>query len=214
MPGNFLFCQGTDDYLLTNYRSTGNILNAANHVIRNNKGRKEKTLWTAKGEGDKIRLRQFDTAYDEAEFIAEDVKEEVREGASYKDHAVLYRTNAQSRLLEEKFVAMSIPYKIVGGINFYARREIKDILAYLKTIDNGMDDLAVRRIINVPKRGIGLTTINRIQESAAQRGIGFYEALLAPDLIPGVGRSASKLDSFAALIEYFKGQAERQRGKV
>ena len=152
-----------------NYRSTGNILNAANHVIRNNKGRKEKTLWTAKGEGDKIRLRQFDTAYDEAEFIAEDVKEEVREGASYKDHAVLYRTNAQSRLLEEKFVAMSIPYKIVGGINFYARREIKDILAYLKTIDNGMDDLAVRRIINVPKRGIGLTTINRIQESAGPK---------------------------------------------
>ena len=193
-----------------NYRSTGNILSAANHVIRNNKGRKEKTLWTAKGEGEKIRLRQFDTAYDEAEFIAEDVRAEVREGASYKDHAVLYRTNAQSRLLEEKFVAMSIPYKIVGGINFYARREIKDILAYLKTIDNGMDDLAVRRIINVPKRGIGLTTINRIQESAAQRGIGFYEALLAPDLIPGVGRSASKLDSFAALIEYFKGQAERE----
>ncbi len=193
-----------------NYRSTGNILSAANHVIRNNKGRKEKTLWTAKGEGEKIRLRQFDTAYDEAEFIAEDVRAEVREGALYKDHAVLYRTNAQSRLLEEKFVAMSIPYKIVGGINFYARREIKDILAYLKTIDNGMDDLAVRRIINVPKRGIGLTTINRIQESAAQRGIGFYEALLAPDLIPGVGRSASKLDSFAALIEYFKGQAERE----
>ncbi len=193
-----------------NYRSTGNILSAANHVIRNNKGRKEKTLWTANGEGDKIQLRQFDTAYDEADYIAEDVKEEVREGASYKDHAVLYRTNAQSRLLEEKFVAMSIPYKIVGGINFYARREIKDILAYLKTIDNGMDDLAVRRIINVPKRGIGLTTINRIQESAAQRGIGFYEALLAPDLIPGVGRSASKLDSFAALIEYFKGQAERE----
>ena len=193
-----------------NYRSTGNILSAANHVIRNNKGRKEKTLWTANGEGDKIQLRQFDTAYDEADYIAEDVKEEVREGASYKDHAVLYRTNAQSRLLEEKFVAMSIPYKIVGGINFYARREIKDILAYLKTIDNGMDDLAVRRIINVPKRGIGLTTINRIQESAAQRGIGFYEALLAPDLIPGVGRSVSKLDSFAALIEYFKGQAERE----
>ena len=193
-----------------NYRSTGNILSAANHVIRNNKGRKEKTLWTANGEGDKIQLRQFDTAYDEADYIAEDVKEEVREGASYKDHAVLYRTNVQSRLLEEKFVAMSIPYKIVGGINFYARREIKDILAYLKTIDNGMDDLAVRRIINVPKRGIGLTTINRIQESAAQRGIGFYEALLAPDLIPGVGRSASKLDSFAALIEYFKGQAERE----
>lgn len=193
-----------------NYRSTGNILNAANGVIRNNRNRKEKTLWTDNGDGEKIQLRQFDTAFDEAEFIAEDIKKEVREGASYNDSAVLYRTNAQSRLFEEKFIAMNIPYKIVGGINFYARREIKDLLAYLKTVDNGQDDLAVRRIINVPKRGIGLTTINRIQESADERGIGFYEALLAPDLIPGVGRSASKLDSFAALIEYFKGQTEKE----
>ncbi len=193
-----------------NYRSTGNILNAANGVIRNNKGRKNKTLWTANGEGEKISLRQFDTAYDEAEFIAEEIKKEVRDGASYNDNAVLYRTNAQSRLLEEKFIAMNIPYKIVGGINFYARREIKDILAYLKTVDNGQDDLSVRRIINVPKRGIGLTTINRIQEASDERGISFYEALLAPEMIPGVGRSASKLDSFAALIEYFKGQAEKE----
>ena len=190
-----------------NYRSMGNILEAANSVIRNNTGRKDKTLWTANGEGDKIHLRQFDTAYDEADFIAEDIQRQVRDGASYNDNAVLYRTNAQSRLFEEKFVAMNIPYKIVGGINFYARREIKDLLAYLKTIDNGRDDLAVRRIINVPKRGIGLTTVNRIQESADERGISFYEALMAPDLIPGIGRSASKLDSFAALIEYFKGQA-------
>ena len=188
-----------------NYRSTGNILNAANRVIANNKGRKEKTLWTANGEGELVHLRQFDTAYDEADFIAEDIKKEVRAGASYNDHAVLYRTNAQSRLLEEKFVAMNVPYKIVGGVNFYARREIKDLLAYLKTIDNGMDDIAVRRIINVPKRGIGLTTINRIQESAAERGLGFYETLMAPELISGIGRSAAKLDSFAALIEYFKG---------
>ena len=188
-----------------NYRSTGNILNAANRLIANNKGRKEKTLWTANGEGELVHLRQFDTGYDEADFIAEDIKKEVRAGASYNDHAVLYRTNAQSRLLEEKFVAMNVPYKIVGGVNFYARREIKDLLAYLKTIDNGMDDIAVRRIINVPKRGIGLTTINRIQESAAERGLGFYETLMAPELIPGIGRSAAKLDSFAALIEYFKG---------
>ena len=188
-----------------NYRSTGNILNAANRVIANNKGRKEKTLWTANGEGELVHLRQFDTGYDEADFIAEDIKKEVRAGASYNDHAVLYRTNAQSRLLEEKFVAMNVPYKIVGGVNFYARREIKDLLAYLKTIDNGMDDIAVRRIINVPKRGIGLTTINRIQESAAERGLGFYETLMSPELIPGIGRSAAKLDSFAALIEYFKG---------
>lgn len=191
-----------------NYRSVGNVLEVANSVIRNNKGRKEKTLWTDNEKGEKIRLRQFDTAYDEAQFIAEDIKDETAQGANYSDHAVLYRTNAQSRLLEEKFVAMNIPYKIVGGINFYSRREIKDVLSYLKTIDNGKDDLAVRRIINVPKRGIGLTTINRIQESAAARGIGFYDALSAPDLIPGIGRSASKLDSFAVLIEYFKGRSE------
>ena len=191
-----------------NYRSVGNVLEVANSVIRNNKGRKEKTLWTDNEKGEKIRLRQFDTAYDEAQFIAEDIKDETAQGANYSDHAVLYRTNAQSRLLEEKFVAMNIPYKIVGGINFYSRREIKDVLSYLKTSDNGKDDLAVRRIINVPKRGIGLTTINRIQESAAARGIGFYDALSAPDLIPGIGRSASKLDSFAALIEYFKGRSE------
>jgi len=191
-----------------NYRSTGNILNAANSVIANNRGRKEKSLWTENGEGELIRLRQFDTAFDEADFIGEDIKNAVRQGGSYNDSAVLYRTNAQSRLLEEKFIAMNIPYKIVGGVNFYARREIKDLLAYLKTIDNGRDDVAVRRIINVPKRGIGLTTINRIQESATERGIGFYEALLAPGMIAGVGRSATKLDSFAALIEYFKTLAE------
>ena len=138
-----------------NYRSTGNILNAANAVIRNNRGRKDKTLWTDNGEGDKIQFRQFDTAYDEAEYIAEDIRDHVDQGdGSYHDHDILYRTNAQSRMFEEKFVTANIPYKIVGGINFYARREIKDLLSYLKTVDNGKDDLAVRRIINVPKRGI------------------------------------------------------------
>ena len=182
-----------------NYRSTGNILNAANSVIANNRGRKEKLLWTENGEGELIRLRQFDTAFDEADFIGEDIKSAVRQGGSYNDSAVLF---------EEKFLLANVPYKIVGGVNFYARREIKDLLAYLKTIDNGRDDVAVRRIINVPKRGIGLITINRIQESATERGIGFYEALLAPGLIAGVGRSATKLDSFAALIEYFKTLAE------
>ena len=191
-----------------NYRSTGNILNAANAVICNNHGRKDKTLWTDNGEGEKIHFRQFDTGYDEAEYIAGDVQKVVRDGGAYNDFAVLYRTNAQSRLFEEKFVAYNIPYKIVGGVNFYARREIKDLLAYLKTVDNGQDDLAVRRIINVPKRGIGLTTINRVQESATVREIGFYEALKGLDLIPGVGRSAQKLDSFVALIEYFKTRSE------
>lgn len=193
-----------------NYRSTGNILNAANAVIRHNAGRKDKTLWTDNGDGDRLRVRQFYTAFDEAEFIAEDIKTEVRQGLAFNGCAVLYRTNAQSRLLEEKFVASNIPYKIVGGINFYARREIKDLLCYLKTIDNGQDDLAVRRIINVPKRGIGLTTINRVQESAASRGIGFYQALQGVDLIPNIGRAASKLDSFVALVEYFKGRAREE----
>lgn len=192
-----------------NYRSTQNILNAANGVIRNNNGRKEKTLWTSNKEGDKLELRQFDTAYDEAEFIVSDIKTHVNNGdCTYNSNAVLYRTNAQSRMFEEKLVAANVPYKIVGGINFYARREIKDLLAYLKTVDNGRDDLAVRRIVNVPKRGIGLTSINRVQEYAASHEIGFYEALRGVDLIPNIGRGAAKLESFAALIEHFKADAK------
>lgn len=192
-----------------NYRSTSNILNAANAVIRNNAGRKDKTLWTDNGEGEKIQFRQFDSAYDEAEYIVDDIRKRVREKEySYHDNVILYRTNAQSRMFEEKFVTSNIPYKIVGGINFYARREIKDLLAYLKTVDNGKDDLAVRRIVNVPKRGIGLTSINRVQDYAAAYNIGFYDALRAVDLIPNIGRGASKLESFVALIEHFKTDAE------
>ena len=192
-----------------NYRSTSNILNAANAVIRNNAGRKDKTLWTDNGDGEKIQFRQFDSAYDEAEYIVDDIRKRVREKEySYHDNVILYRTNAQSRMFEEKFVTANIPYKIVGGINFYARREIKDLLAYLKTVDNGKDDLAVRRIVNVPKRGIGLTSINRVQDYAAAYNIGFYDALRAVDLIPNIGRGASKLESFVALIEHFKTDAE------
>ncbi len=192
-----------------NYRSTETILKAANEVIKNNLGRKQKALWTENGEGDKIAFRQFDTAYDEADYVVSDIKKHVKDGErSYNDHAILYRTNAQSRLFEERFITANIPYKIVGGVNFYARKEIKDLLAYLKTIDNGKDDLAVRRIINVPKRGIGLTTINRVQEHALERGVGFYETLLTADMIPGIGRSAAKLTSFVALIEHFKESAK------
>ncbi len=192
-----------------NYRSTSNILNAANAVIRNNAGRKDKTLWTDNGDGEKIQFRQFDSAYDEAEYIVDDIRKRVREKEySYHDNVILYRTNAQSRMFEEKFVTANIPYKIVGGINFYARREIKDLLAYLKTVDNGKDDLAVRRIVNVPKRGIGLTSINRVQDYAAAYNIGFYDGLRAVDLIPNIGRGASKLESFVALIEHFKTDAE------
>ena len=191
-----------------NYRSTGTILDAANAVIRNNRGRKDKTLWTDNGQGEKIELRQFDTGYDEAEYIVGDIRGHVDSGdCSYNDNAVLYRTNAQSRLFEEKLVSANIPYKLVGGVNFYARREIKDLLSYLKTIDNGKDDLAVRRIINVPKRGIGLTSVTRVQEYALQRGVSFYEAVLGADLIPGIGRGLPKLESFAALIEHFRSEA-------
>lgn len=195
-----------------NYRSTSNILDAANAVIKNNCGRKEKSLWTENGQGELIEFRQFDNAFEEAEYVVDSIRKKVEEGKrTYKDFAVLYRTNAQSRMFEEKLVVSNIPYKIVGGVNFYARREIKDLLAYLKTIDNGKDDLAVKRIINVPKRGIGLTTINRVQDYALEREIGFYEALLAADLIPNVGRSLGKLESFAALIEHFKAEAERMK---
>ncbi len=192
-----------------NYRSTETILKAANEVIKNNLGRKQKSLWTENGAGDKIAFRQFDTAYDEADYVVSDIKKHVKDGErSYNDHAILYRTNAQSRLFEERFITANIPYKIVGGVNFYARKEIKDLLAYLKTIDNGQDDLAVRRIINVPKRGIGLTTINRVQENALEREVGFYEALLTAYMIPGIGRSEAKLTSFVALIEHFKESAK------
>ena len=191
-----------------NYRSTSNILDAANAVIRHNHGRKEKSLWTENEKGELLDFRQFDNAFDEAEYVVNDIRKKVQaKDSNYKDFAVLYRTNAQSRMFEEKLVVWGIPYKIVGGVNFYSRREIKDILAYLKTIDNGKDDLAVRRIINTPKRGIGLTTINRVQEYAADRGIGFYEALLGANLIPSIGRSLGKLESFAALIEHFKTEA-------
>lgn len=193
-----------------NYRSTSTILDAANAVIRNNRGRKDKTLWTDNGQGEKIEFRQFDTGFDEAEYIVGDIRSHVDGGdCAYNDNAILYRTNAQSRLFEEKLVSANIPYKLVGGVNFYARREIKDLLAYLKTIDNGRDDLAVRRIINVPKRGIGLTSVNRVQEYALQREISFYEAVLGADLIPGIGRGLSRLESFAALIEHFKEEAGR-----
>lgn len=188
-----------------NYRSTGNVLSAANAVIRNNKRRKEKTLWTKQEEGERIHFRQFETAYEEAEFIAEDVGRKKREGSfSYSDCAVLYRTNAQSRLLEERFILEGIPYNVVGGVNFYSRKEIKDLLAYLKTIDNGRDDLAVKRIINVPRRGIGAATITRVEDYAEREEISFYDALKEAEEIPGIGKSKIKLDSFVTMIQTFR----------
>ena len=192
-----------------NYRSTGNILYAANAVISNNIGRKDKRLWTQSEDGEGICFRQFYNGYEEAEYVAEQIRKSVRQCDSrYQDHAILYRTNAQSRLFEEQFIRENIPYRLIGGINFYARKEIKDILAYLKTIDNGVDDLAVKRIINVPKRGIGLTTIDKVQKFAGEHEMSFFEVLEHADGISELGRSSSKLKNFALTIQAFRGKAE------
>ena len=192
-----------------NYRSVQYILDAANSVISHNRGRREKRLWTENGQGEKPVFHQFDTAYEEAEFISRDLLRLRKKGElSYRDCAVLYRTNAQSRLLEEKLLLSNIPYRIVGGVNFYGRREIKDVLAYLKTIDNPKDSVACRRIINVPKRGIGQTTVTRVSEYADSCGIGFYEALEQMNSIPGIGRAKSKLNDFVVFVEALKAKAD------
>ncbi len=192
-----------------NYRSTQNILDAANEVIRHNKGRKEKRLWTENGTGDKVNFRQFQSGFEEAEFVAGEIGRKVRTGENhYRDFAVLYRTNAQSRLFEEKFLLANIPYKIVGGVNFYGRKEIKDLLAYMKTVDNSLDDLAVQRIINVPKRGIGAATIGKVEAYAAEQDIHFYDALLEAEYIPGLGRGAAKIRPFTLFIQSLRSQME------
>lgn len=184
-----------------NYRSTGNILEAANGVIANNEGRKAKRLWTDAGKGDKVYFEQFDSAYEEADFIARDIGRRVAKGEyTYGDCAILYRTNAQSRMLEEKLIASNIPYKIVGGVNFYSRKEVKDLLAYLKTVDNARDELAVRRIINIPKRGIGAASLAKVSAYAEVNSLNFYQALERAREIPGLGRAAGKMEPFVDLI--------------
>ncbi|WP_075720643.1 DNA helicase PcrA [Roseburia sp. 499] len=192
-----------------NYRSTKSILDAANGVIANNVGRKSKVLWTDNDEGEKINFQQFDTAYEEADYVIKDIQKKVKEGTyNYGDCAILYRTNAQSRLFEERFVVNNTPYKIVGGVNFYARKEIKDLLAYLKTIDNGRDDLAVRRIINVPKRGIGATTLSRVQTYAEENGLSFYNALKLAEDIPSIGKAGVKIKPFVTFIQSMRSKVE------
>ena len=184
-----------------NYRSTSHILDAANAVIRNNRGRKDKTLWTANGEGVPVVFRQYEQAYDEADGIVRDI---MADGRDYQNYAVLYRTNAQSRLIEEKCIAHNIPYRLVGGVNFYQRKEIKDILAYLKTIANGQDDLAVQRIINVPKRGIGATSIGKVIAWASAEGMSFYAGCARAAAVPGLGKTAGKIKAFVDQIESFR----------
>lgn len=192
-----------------NYRSTKTILNAANAVIANNVGRKNKALWTAREDDELIEFRSYDTAREEAGEIASSIASFQRNGlGEFSDCAILYRTNAQSREFEEFFVHMNIPYQLVGGVNFYARKEIKDLLSYLKTIDNGKDDLAVKRIINVPKRGIGAASITKVQEYADSQGMSFFDACVNADSIPGLGKAAQKIKDFSLMIRVYKTRLE------
>ncbi len=194
-----------------NYRSTASILEAANEVIANNTDRKEKKLWTANEKGTPVTFTQYDNDYEEANRITADIADKISTDSdiSYRDFAILYRTNAQSRVFEEKLILRSIPYKIIGSINFYQRKEIKDILAYLKTIDNGLDSIAIKRIINTPKRGIGLATLDRVEAYAEHNALSFYDALRHAEHIDGIGRSAGKILSFVSLIEALKSNLAR-----
>ena len=187
-----------------NYRSTKNILNAANEVIKHNKGRKTKKLWTENEEGDLIEFHQYGTEYEEARKIIHEIEDLSKEGYDYKNMAILYRTNAQSRVFEESFMIKNIPYRIVGGTNFYQRKEVKDILSYLKVVDNGLDDLAVRRIINVPRRGIGAATIEKINVYAVEHNVSFLDACFSSDSIDTLGNAKKKINGFADLIREFR----------
>jgi len=190
-----------------NYRSTANILNAANEVIRNNRGRKDKHLWTSKGDGGKVKIYRYPSAVEEAKGVISEIKN-AASGGDYSNFAVLYRTNAQSRLLEEKCVSFGVPYQLVGGVNFYQRKEIKDILAYLKTIANGRDDLAAMRIINVPKRGIGAAGIGRITVYAEANGLSFYDACASAVKMKVLGKSTDKVAKFTEFIENLRKKAK------
>lgn len=184
-----------------NYRSTSNILNAANKVIANNTGRKPKNLWTDKGDGQKIRLYQADSEHEEGYFITGEIRKNVDKGRRFSDHAILYRTNAQSRVVEEILIKSDIPYQIVGGIKFYDRKEIKDILAYLRLISNPDDDISFARIVNVPKRGIGDTTVERLGAAAGQFGVSMFAMLENVDSMEIGAKARNALADFRDMIE-------------
>lgn len=193
-----------------NYRSTSNILNAANKVIANNKGRKPKNLWTSKEEGSKIQLYQADTEHEEGYFITSEIKKNTANGKKYMDHAILYRANAQSRVIEEILIKSEIPYKIFGGIKFYDRKEIKDILAYLRLISNPNDDISLVRIINVPKRAIGDTTVDKLTAMALQNDQSIFETLLdhlddlevSPRTRKALGEFSDLISNLYRMVEY------------
>lgn len=192
--------EATTILLEQNYRSTGNILKAANQVISQNRGRKPKNLWTDQGEGSKIKIYQADSEHAEGYFIASEITRNREQGKNYGDHAILYRTNAQSRVIEEILIKSEIPYQIVGGIKFYDRKEIKDILAYLRLISNPNDDLSLGRIVNVPKRGIGDTTLERVAFAAGQHGVSMMAMLEAVDSLEITTRAKNGLSDFHEII--------------
>lgn len=184
-----------------NYRSTVNILNCANSIIKNNVGRKDKNLWSSLGYGEKIYYYRGKNEVDEAKFIADTIEKNVNSNIKYYEHAILYRTNTQARALEEQLVKKSIPYKIFGSVNFYGRKEIKDVLAYLKFINNPKDELSLLRIINTPKRGIGQTNIKRVLDYATHNNISFFTALDELEFIEGLGKRSIKLKAFKDLLD-------------
>ncbi|PZD97876.1 DNA helicase PcrA [Paenibacillus sambharensis] len=188
-------------FLEQNYRSTANILNAANAVIKQNTGRKPKKLWTDRGEGEPIAVYQADSEHEEGYFVTGEIRKNRMNGRKYADHAILYRTNAQSRVIEEILIKSDIPYQIVGGIKFYDRKEIKDLLAYLRLISNPTDDISLARIINVPKRGIGDTTLGKIASEATLRGVSMYEVLGNLEGVDVAGKTRAALTDFRELID-------------
>ena len=187
-----------------NYRSKANILNSANAVIANNEGRKDKRLWTEQEDGEKVTFTRYGTEYEEANGVASRIKTLKNQGVSLDDIAILYRTNAQSRVLEEKLLYENLPYKIYGGQNFYGRKEIMDLVSYLKVLANPIDDQAIKRIINVPKRGIGATTVDKLDMYAQSNEYNLYDALLDIEEVPGMTRNVEKIRKFTDMMEGFK----------
>ena len=192
-----------------NYRSTSNILNAANGVIANNKGRKGKTLWTDNGDGEKITVYTASDEREEARYITDIILENVRNGAKFSDHAILYRMNAQSNSVENVFARSGVSYKVIGGLRFYDRKEIKDVLAYLQLINNNADDLRLRRIINEPKRGIGDTTVSHAQEIAAGLGVSLFDVMKHADEYAALSRSSARIKQFCDIIDDLTEKSEQ-----
>ena len=192
-----------------NYRSTGHILNAANAVIRNNQGRKGKTLWTDRGEGEQVIIKTTFNEGDEANFVIGDIMMNYNRGANWRDHAILYRMNAQSNALEYAFRRNGMPYKVVGGTKFFDRAEVKDMLAYLCLINNPTDDLRLRRIVNTPSRKIGAATMDKAQHLAVENNIPLYEVLRNASMYPELKSSAVKLEGFIAMMEEIREKADQ-----